>query len=57
MVRRGWLTIVVRVQSPLVGEIPVNYGGPVSCSGIKMGKVSVRSNGTTGYVVEQWHSG
>ena len=53
MVRRRWLTIVVRVQSPLVGERPVNYGGPVSCSGILTGEGSSngRSSGTT---VAQW---
>ena len=43
MVRRRWLTIVVRVQSPLVGERPVKYGGPVSCGRILTGEGS--SNG------------
>ena len=38
-----------------MGELSVNCGEPVTCSGIVTGEGSVRS--TTGDVEAQWHSG
>ena len=46
---------MVRVDSPLVGERPVNCGEPVTSSRIVTGEGSVRS--TTGYLEAQWRSG
>ena len=51
MVRRGWLTIVVMVQSLLVGERPGIYGGPVTSCIILTGEDQLEA------VERQWCSG